>query len=118
LASSPLASSRSSCAVRSASGWTMRYLTGGMLPVRIDCPEYSARSYGRSHSEKLMMLRAPSTSASTNHDTGARFAYHGHCVWLLWQLKHARTASSRVRAELHCGSWIVTGFEWVRPQGT
>src|SRR5215468_5230623 len=64
------------------------------------------------------MLRAFSTSASTNHDTGATLAYHGQMVWLLWQLKHARTASSRVRGESHDGSWMVAGFECVRPYGT
>src|SRR5690348_12875461 len=95
----------------------MRYLNGGMLPARVDCPGYSARSYERSHSEKLMMSRAPSTSASTNHETGATLAYHGHSVRLLWQLKHARTASSRVRVESHCGSLTVAGFECVRPHG-
>src|SRR5262245_26447086 len=115
MVSRPCASSRASCSVRFASAWAMLYLIGGMLPVRIDWPEYSARSYVRFHSEKLMMPRAPSTSAWTNHDSGATFEYHGHVVWLLWQLKHARTASSRVRAESHGGSLIVAGFECARP---
>src|ERR1044071_3327422 len=64
-----------------------------------------------------MMSRAPSTSAWTTHDIGATLAYHGHFVRLLWQLKHARTASSRVRGESHCGSWTVAGFACVRPYG-
>ena len=61
------------------------------------------------------MLRAFSTSAWTTHDSGATLAYQGHLVRLLWQLKHARTASSRVRAVSHGGSWMVAGFECVRP---
>ncbi|MDB4954907.1 MAG: hypothetical protein JWO36_2476 [Myxococcales bacterium] len=39
VASRPRASSSLSSWFRSASGWAMRYFTGGMLPMKIDWPE-------------------------------------------------------------------------------
>ena len=46
------------------------------------------------------------------------FEYQRHFVWLLWQSKHARTASARVCGEFHLGSAVTGGFEWLRPYGT
>ncbi len=74
------------------------------MASRARWPAYIARGYSRFHSVELMVLRAPSTSNWTTHDLGATSAYHGHFVWLLWQLNQARTASARVPAELHAGS--------------
>ena len=62
--------------------------------------------------------RPPSTSRWTSHDCGATLLYQGQVVSLLWQSKHARLASSRVRCESQTGSLVTRGFEWLRPYGT
>ncbi len=41
--------------------------------------------------------------------------YHRHTVWLLWQSKHARTASARVSGRFHGGSWVTGGLVCARP---
>ena len=107
-----------SSSVSRASRWMIVYWRGGMEPSSIVSRASSASPESRFHSEKLMTLRAVSTSNWTAHENGATFAYHGHRVLLLWQSKQARTASSRVRGESHGGSTTVGGFECVRPYGT
>src|SRR6476661_9404299 len=78
----------------------------------------------RVHSEKFRAWRPSLTWFVIHHDSGATSSHQYVAVSLLWQSKHAATASRRVRVLSHVGSCWVDGLStrygtnWISPKST
>jgi len=81
-------------AVSLASGCSMVYDQGGILPVEIN-PQIESSLARRWRAELLVHLEKFNSSLPLrtwlwiHHESGATWLYHGHSVWFEWQFPQA-----------------------------